>query len=119
MMVGGGGGWGDGISGAASGSFASTECASSGARFEFSKGMELVGMELQVETEDGTVDGIVDMVEVGVEVENEFAHFKLGTLVQVWLLRGLVDDGVGVGVSAGLTTTYDGIAVGEGNFVTS
>lgn len=88
MMVGGegGGGWGDGIIGAASGSFASglfasAGCAASEARCELSKGIELVDMELQVETEDRIEDGGEDVVEVGVEVENEFAHFKLGTLV--------------------------------------
>lgn len=118
MMVGGGGGWGDETFGATSGSFASglfasARCAASEAWCELSKGIKVVGMELQVEAEDG----IEDMVEVGVGVEKEFSSFELGTLVKVWLVIGLVDDGVGV--SAGLTTMYDGSVVGEGLFVTS
>ena len=53
----------------------------------------------------------------GVEVESEIAHFTLGTLVKVWLVRGNADDDVGV--SIGLTTIYEGVIVGEGAFVTS
>lgn len=90
----------------ASGSFASARCAASEVRFEFAKGKEFVGMEVQVEVKDRII----------VEVENEVTHFEFGTLVKAWLLGVTVDD---VGVSMGLTTMYDATVVGEGVVVTS
>ena len=91
----------------ASGSFASAGCAASEVGSEFAKGKELVGMEVPAEVKDS----------ISVEVENEVTHFELGTLVKAWLLRGTVDDDVGI--SIGLTTIYDATVVGEGVIVTS
>ena len=92
---------------AASESFASARCAASKVRLEFAKGKELVGMEVQVEVKD----------RISVEVEIEVTHFELETLVKAWLLRGSVDDDIGI--SIGLTTMYDATVVGEGVVVVS
>ena len=62
-------------------------------------------------------DTFEDTIGVVVEVENEFADFIIGTLVYVWLVRDIIDDEVRV--SAGLMMMYDGIAVGDGVFVSS
>ena len=91
----------------ASGFFASARCAASEVGFDFAKSKELVGMEVPVEVKDS----------ISVEVENEVTHFEVGTLVKAWLLRGTVDDDVGI--SIGLTTMYDATVVGEGVIVTS
>ena len=89
------------------GGFASAGCAVSAARFEVALGMETVGMEIQVKVED----------RVGVEVEDEDAYSRPIMLVEVWLVGSVVDDDVGV--SAGLTTMYDKVVVGEGCIVIS
>lgn len=91
----------------ASASLASAGCVASESRLELAEGMKMVGVEVQVEVDD----------KVGVEVENEVTQFSVGTPVEVWLVRSTVDDDVGV--SAGLTTMYDELVVGEGVFVTS
>ena len=87
--------------------FVSARCAASEVQFEFAKGKELVGMEVEGDVEDG----------VSVEVENEVMHFKLGVRVKAWLLRGTVDDDVCV--SIGLITVYEATVVAEGVIVTT
>ena len=87
--------------------FASAGCVFSEARFEVAMGVERVGMEVQVKVD----------IRVGVEVEDEDAYFRFIMLVEVWLVGSVVDESVDV--SAGLTTMYDKVVVGEGLLETS
>lgn len=81
--------------------FASAGCVFSEARLEFAIGVERVRIEVQVKVDN----------RVGVDVEDEDAYFKFIMLVEVWLVGSVFDESVDV--SAGLTTMYDIIFVGE------